>query len=217
MTLSDQGFSAPQNPTGLFITSPLQIADSGFHPKYDLREPHGEQAQQDDDVEERAQLRDEALHQDISDAYARGYLNGQQAAMVQYDQDQGERDALAAALRRLKMTDQSKLAKQLWETVLILFEEAVGNAKIDKQLMQGRCDEAVAMIDASLGEATLQVALSDAKILQSYDCEIPIVAKPELLPGSAHLVYASGEIRAGSLAIVKEIESRIDLASDDPC
>lgn len=217
MNLSDNGFSSAGNPANLFVTGPLQIDETGFHPKFDLSLEHRDLAPKNDDLEDESKPPRDQLNEKIADAYTQGYLNGQQAVIVQSDEIEQGHDVLATAINRLQIIDESKLAKQLWEAVLSLFQEAVGNARINKKLLQQRCDAALEIISADLGEACLHVAPSDAKILQGYDCEIPIVAVPELLPGSVRLIYASGEIRSGSIPIVQEIESRIDLAGGDPC
>tara|TARA_R110000772_G_scaffold75873_1_gene164332 strand:+ start:819 stop:1475 length:657 start_codon:yes stop_codon:yes gene_type:complete len=218
MNLSDHGFSSAEDPAKFFVTGPLQIKETGFHPKYDLSLEQKEDAPKNDDLAgENATPPNDELNQKIADAYTQGYLNGQQAVMVQYDEDQQAQDSLATAIGRLKTVDESKLAKQLCETILSLFQEAVGKAKIGKLLLQRRCDAALEMINAERGEACLHVAPGDAKILQGYDCEIPIIATPELLPGSVHLVYASGQIISGSSSIAQELENRIDLTGGEPC
>ena len=217
MILSNRNFSAPDNPVGLFVTSPLQIEDRGFLPKYDLNEKRSEQVLQEEVSHDETVPETDGLNQKIAEAYAQGYLKGQQAAVVQDDQIQKDKDVLAAALVRLKIVDETQLVAQLWEAVLTLFQEALGDAKIDKELLRQRCDSAIEMIDTNRGEAFLHVASGDAKILQNYECTIPIVATPELPTGSVHLLYASGEITAGSIAITQEIESRIKRAGGDSC
>lgn len=217
MTLSEDGFSSMQNPATFVVYNPLQIKETGFHPKFDTSLEHQDQAPKNDDLEEEVNAPSDEPNEKIADAYTQGYLNGQQAAMVQDDENQQVQDALAAAMNRLVIIDETKLEKQFWEAVLSLFNQAVGNAKIDKQLMQQRCSAALEMIGQDLSEACLHVAPSDAKILQDYDCKVPIIAAPELLPGSVQLLYAAGEIRSGTLSMSQEIESRISLAGGDPC
>lgn len=217
MNLSDSDFSSAETFAKIFVTSPLQIKETGFLPRHHLSLEHRKVAPTADDLEEDSKPPSHELNQKIADAYTQGYLNGQQAAVVQSDEILQGQDTLAVAISRLKTIDETKLAKQLWEAVFSLFQDAVGNAKVDKKLMQQRCDAAVEMINADLGEACLHVAPSDAKILQDYDCEIPIIEAPELLPGSVHLIYASGEVLSGTQQIAQGIESRIDLAGGDPC
>lgn len=217
MNLSDSDFSSAETFAKIFVTSPLQIKETSFHPRHHMSLEHRKVAPITDDLEAESKPPSDELNQKIADAYTQGYINGQQAAAVQSDERQQGQDTLATAISRLKTIDETKLTKQLWEAVFSLFQEAVGNAKIDKRLMQQRCDVALEMIGSDLGEACLHVAPSDAKILQDYDCEIPIIEEPELLPGSVHLIYALGEVLSGTQQIAQGIESRIDLAGGDPC
>jgi hypothetical protein len=60
-----------------------------------------------------------------------------------------------------------------------------------------------------MGEACLFVAPGDAILLREYDCNVPVVEDPELLPGSVRLDYPSGQITSGSLSIAQEFERRI--------
>src|SRR5690606_35156020 len=65
-----------------------------------------------------------------ADAYAQGYLNGQQAIAARFDEEQERHDALAQAIDQLKPADEVKLAKLLQKTVLSLFRQAVGDAEL---------------------------------------------------------------------------------------
>ena len=132
---------------------------------------------------------------------------------MQFDESQEQQNALATAINRLKPIDEARLARQLWEAVLSLFRQAVGDAKIDRELMLQRCEAALESIGKEIGEASLHVAPADASILQEHDCGVPVVADPELLPGSVRLVCASGQVTSGSLSIEQAIEDRVGAPS----
>jgi len=217
MTLSDSSFSSAHELTNMFVTGRLQIEETGFHPKYNLPLRHVEQDIKDGEVENESKPLEDHLSQKITDAYMQGYVLGQQAAIVQYDERQANQDTLAAAIDRLGTIDDGRLSKQLSEAVLSLFQQAVGNAKIDKKMLQERCDAALEIIGADMDEACLHVAPCDAKILQDYDCPIAVVADADLLPGSVRVAYKSGQIIGGSLSMAQEIESHAALAGGATC
>ncbi len=217
MNLSDNEFSSAEHSPDFNMTGSLQMRETAFHPKYDWRLDCGSEPPEEDDIEEGSESSDNGLNKEIADAYAQGYLNGQQAAMVHDDQDDHARNLLAAALNRLKIVDEAKLTQQFWEVILSLFEQAIGHANMDRELMQQRCDEAVASINENIGEACLHIAASDADILQDYDCDIPIMVDPALLPGSVRLTHAAGQILSGTNAMTEEIESRIDPREGGSC
>ncbi|MEH6757810.1 MAG: hypothetical protein V7676_09875 [Parasphingorhabdus sp.] len=217
MNLSNQGFSPLDDSISVFIPSPFRFEDTGFLPKYTANLELRTNAIEPDDRDENIASPDDALNQRISDAYTQGYLNGQQAAMVHADEHLQREDGLAEALNRLKTSDDKMLTKKLLEAVLSLFQEAVGNAKIDRIFLEQRCQAALDMLKGDTVGACLHVAESDAKILQGYDCDIPIIATSELLPGAVQLVYPSGQIISGSLPMVQALESRIISAGNPSC
>ncbi len=217
MNLSDNDFTSVKHSPDFIMTGSLQMRETAFHPKYDWRLDCGSEPPEKDRIEEETEPSDDGLNKEIADAYAQGYLNGQQAAMVRDDQDDHARDLLAAAINRLKIVDEAKLAQQFWEVILSLFEQAVGHANIDREFMEQRCDEAVALINENIGEPCLHVAASDADILQDYDCEIPIKVDPVLLPGSVRLTHAAGQIISGTITISEEIETRLGSPDGDTC
>lgn len=214
--LPDDGFSSAQDSVSLFVAGFWQMEETGFHPKYDLasRQPEyetedsREKTAENKSVEQEKELFAEALRRKTADAYAHGYLNGQQAIAVQLDESQGRQNALADAISRLEPADEAKLVRQLWEAVLSLFRHAVGDAEIDKELLQQRCETALKSIATEMGEACLYVAPDDARILQDYDCGVPVASDPKLLPGSVRVAYPSGQVTSGSLSIEQEIGAR---------
>ncbi|MEW4467112.1 FliH/SctL family protein [Parasphingorhabdus sp. JC815] len=224
MTLYDHGpdhnFVSMQESDNLFVAGTWQTGEPGFNPKFALAVHQVDQEVDDSgeiDCEEDSPLASDATLLKVAEAYSQGYLNGQQAIAVQLDESEERQKALAQAISRLKPVDEAKLAKQLWEAVLSLFRQAVGNAKIDDALMQQRCEEAVKSIDSERGESCLYVAPADVEFLRSYDCAIPIVADPELLPGSVYLDSESGQLTSGTLSIEQDIASRIGLDGGATC
>lgn len=222
--MSSDGFSPVQDKANQFVAGFWQVEETGFQPSYGsathLQKCIVEDAvnSSEDDCangrgEDEEQLFADTLSQKTADAYAQGYLDGQQAIAAQFDEDQERQNALATALHRLKPTDEAKPAKLLWEAVLSLFRQAVGDAQIDRELMQQRCEAALESIAIEMGEASLHVAPADACILVEHDCGVPVVADPDLLPGSVRLVYASGQVTSGSLSIEQAIEDRVGAPS----
>ncbi|HEY9090516.1 hypothetical protein [Parasphingorhabdus sp.] len=214
-----------QDPDDRFVASYWQVEESAFRPAFDLktRQPkdggQNNNGSETDNIgeEEEEKLAADLLAQKTADAYAQGYLSGQQAITAQLDEIKERRDDLAAAINRLKPADEGKLAKLLWEAVLSLLRQAVGHAEIDRLWLQERCEAALGSIDDRMGEACLYVAPGDVILLQEYDCGVPVVADAELLPGSVRLAYLSGQITYGSLSIVQELESRAGVAGGASC
>ncbi|QTD56480.1 hypothetical protein [Parasphingorhabdus cellanae] len=215
--LSSDDFSAPSRNRNFIVSGSLQMIQKGFHPRYNWREDNKREHPEKACAEDETEQLDDGLNQEIAEAYAQGYLNGQQAVMVHQDQIDREESALAAALNRLKIGDQAKLAKLLWKVLLSLFEQSVGHVAADPELMRRRCDAAVALLRDGIGQACLHVAATDADILRDYNCDIPIKVDPSLLPGSVRLTHEAGQIISGTIAITKEIESRIGSAGSEPC
>ncbi len=216
MNLSDDDFSTSQVVSNFSETDFSQRFDEGFYPKYDWRCNH-EEALEEEIVEQPAEPTENVINQQVTEAYAQGYLNGQQAAMVHHDYRDEAKASLAAALNRLKVVNEDRLAKPLWETILALFEKAVGHVAADRELVQRRCDAAVALLQEAIGEPCLYVAASDADILKDYDCDIRVETDSTLLPGSVRLIHAEGQVISGTAAIAHAIESRIESAECGSC
>jgi len=217
MNLSDNVFSAAEYHTNMFVTGPLEMEETGFNPKYEQAGQTQKRGAKDVDLEHDPTPVSDALDEKMADAYAHGYVNGQQAALAASDEQQESQDRLAAAINQLRMVDDGQLSKQLFETVLLLFHQAVGDAKVSKQLMQERCDAVVEMINADVDEACLYVAPSDAKTLQHYKGSFSLEADPELSPGSVRLAYGSGQIISGTAAVAEEIKTRASVAGGVGC
>ncbi len=217
MNLSDNVFSAADCHRNMFVTGPLEMEETGFNPKYEQSGQAQKHDAKDTDLEHDPTPVSDALNEKIAEAYAQGYVAGQQAALVASDEQQECQDRLTAAINQLRMVDDGQLSKQLFEAVLSLFHQAVGDAKINKQLMQERCDAVVEMINADVEEACLYVAPSDAKALQHYKGSFPLEADPELSPGSVRLVYGSGQIISGTAAVAEEVRTRMSVAGDVAC
>lgn len=206
------GFTPLQNLEDRFVAGVWQVEETGFRPAFDmaaLQEKPQSECHDENGPEEEGKLSADLLVLKTGDAYAQGYLIGQQAIAARLDEDQARHDALAEAINRLKPADEVKLTKLLQETVLSLFRQAVGYAEIDRLWLQGRCKAALENIAEDMGEACLFVAPGDAILLREYDCSVPVVEDPELLPGSVRLDYPSGQITSGSLSIAQEFERRI--------
>lgn len=217
MNLSDNQFSPASREQDFVVSTSLPNQETHFQSTYDWTLYAAKEVLADDEPEEHPEPSHDLLNQEIEEAYQQGYLNGQQAAIVAQDQLEQQKDILAVALDRLKTGDEKVLAKQFWEVLLSLFEQAVGHAKTDPALMRRRCEEAIALINGSVGEPNLHLAPSDAQLLREYDCQIPITLDADLLPGSVRLDHAAGQVFAGSIAIKQEIETRIKAADGGIC
>ncbi|GAB5481238.1 MAG: hypothetical protein Pars92KO_09950 [Parasphingorhabdus sp.] len=217
MTLSERSFSPVHSHDDIFIINSLGAKETAFQATYDMPLRRAEQDGLDDVPENEPEPEVDSIDQQIADAYARGYLNGQRAAMVQLEEGEASQDTLASSINRLKTIDAGHLSKQLWEVVLSLFEQAVGHARTNKKLLQERCDAAIELIAADVGEVCLYVAAADTKLLQNHDCPVPVLPDANLLPGSVRLVYGSGEITSGSTAMAQEIENKARLAGGASC
>ena len=210
--VSADGFTPLQNREDRFVAGVWQVEETSFRPAFGmaaLQEKSHSECHDDNGAKGEDKLAADLLAQKTADAYAQGYLNGQQAIAARFDEEQERHDALAQAIDQLKPADEVKLAKLLQKTVLSLFRQAVGHAEIDGSWLQKRCEAALESIVEEMGEASLFVAPGDAILLREYDCNVPVVEDPELLPGSVRLDYPSGQITSGSLSIAQEFERRI--------
>lgn len=217
MNLSNSVFSTANCHKDMFVTGPLKMEETGFNPKFEQFRLTKKSEAKDADLRPEPTALSDALDEEIADAYVQGYVTGQQAALVVFDEQQESQDRLATAVNQLKLIDDGQLSKQLLDAVLLLFRQAVGDAKVSKKLMQERCDAAVEMINADVEEACLYVAPSDVKTLRHYEGSFPLEADPELLPGSVRLVYASGQIISGTAAVAEEIKARVSVTGDVTC
>ena len=153
-------------------------------------------------------LVDDVAEKLMQDAYANGYRDGQNAVLVEAEEVKLERDRLAIAIEVLHHVDGNLLSSHLWDALLSLFKEAVGNADIDKDFFQQRCREVIASIDTEIGCGYLEVSPSDKLLLPTLQEGLEVRINDDLLAGSVRLVQGASEISAGSSVIAQALEKK---------
>jgi len=150
-----------------------------------------------------------AVDQQYADGFEKGYSEGFEAGRATVLEIENQSDALAIAIDSLKPVDIEKLTALLYLVVLDLFKEAIGTACPEQELLLDRCHLAVSKISKEYGDASIYVAPNDVAILGIFSDAITIRADEALLPGSVRLVHEHGEIVAGSVAIIDQIEDEL--------
>lgn len=136
---------------------------------------------------------------DVQDeAYQRGFAEGHASALAELSEHQAHQEKLRLSLTRLEKEQAQLIQQQLAQTVGALCAATLGTAMPDPQLLQSRCDQALAMLDTHTGDGVLYAHPDDLASL-----EVPenacwtLAADPALARGALRLSTSEGDLLDG--------------------
>ena len=153
---------------------------------------------------ERAANAGEAVFDPITDAYARGYAEGAQAATDAASAEAAAADAarhrIETALARMDATATSQLADRLKDTVLALCQTVLADAAIAPDSLARRVTVAAAMFARAADERVIRLHPEDLALVQGrlpddWHCE----PDPQLERGGLRIETRSGGVEDGPM------------------
>ena len=132
------------------------------------------------------------------EAYQRGFVEGHAAALSEIEEHNKHRAKLRLSLTRLEKEQAQLIQQQLAQTVGALCAATLGSAMPDPQLLQSRCDQVLAMLDAQSANGVLYAHPDDLASL-----EVPenacwtLAADPALARGALRLSTSEGDLLDG--------------------
>lgn len=145
-----------------------------------------------------------------NDAFAEGWGEGRRTAEIEFAAEREMLARLAESLEVLRPQPSNALALLLAETVDRLVRQIVGNAAVDRDLLNLRAAAAAAMIADETGPARLRVNPADADLIETARIPVEIVADPQIERGGLVLETGQGWIEDGPSPRLERLRGELD-------
>ena len=145
-----------------------------------------------------------------TEAFARGWEEGKNAAELEFG---GEREALARlaeALASLRPESSNALALVLAETVERLVRQIVGTTEIDRATLVARAEAAAALVADEVAPARLRLHPDDVPLIEGAHIPVPLVADATLARGTLVLETGQGWIEDGPAIRLERLRAELD-------
>jgi flagellar assembly protein FliH len=131
------------------------------------------------------------------DAYDLGYRAGFDAASASFAEERERLTRLAASCAALSPEPSEELSMLLAEIVDRLVRATVGEVAIDGDRLLERARRAAAVVAAANDARTLHLNPADFDLIDPDALPIPIVADPNVAPGSVRIDDSAGWVEDG--------------------
>ncbi|WP_185829271.1 FliH/SctL family protein [Sphingomonas ginkgonis] len=146
-----------------------------------------------------------------ADAFARGYAEGAREAEQRFAVERLRTRALLAACEAFQPEPSEGLAVLIAETVERLVRKIVGEVAVDPVTLLARAERAAAAIAAADQARTLFLHPDDVPLIDAAAFPLPILADPEIAPGSLRIETATGWVEDGTDVMLDALTEELGL------
>lgn len=148
------------------------------------------------------------------DPYARGLADGQQMAAAAFAVERGQLLQLIAAAEALQPEPSDELAVLIGETVEMLVSQIVGNASIDRDLLNKRAKQAADLVAECDAARTIWLHPDDIALFDENGLALEIMADPEAERGSIRIDCSAGWIEHGTALYLEQLRVELGLGGE---
>ena len=145
-----------------------------------------------------------------TDAFARGFDEGQRVLLEAVQQERDALAELAGALEVLQPEPTAALAAMLADTVDRLVRQIVGEVTLDEEMLIARCEAAAALIGDEVKPSSLRLNPLDAERLGAAILPVTMIADESVAPGMLLLETAQGWIEDGPAVRLERLRAALD-------
>jgi flagellar assembly protein FliH len=144
-----------------------------------------------------------------ADAFSAGFDEGYRVASEAATIEREALLALIAQAEAFQPEASDELAAMIAETVCLLVQEIVGNAALDRTLLEQRIAVAVALISECDTARSLHLHPEDAALLQRCALQLEIVADSSLARGDLRIDCSQGWVEHGSSIYLEALRKQL--------